>query len=314
MDSSNNNSDEINLNSLFQSFYTAKFFIVLISLLFSISGIFYALSLPDIFKSDATLMDPVSIQSTSSSLGNISNRYSGIASMAGIELPGQSATQKDVSLAMLRSRDFFRNYYDDKVLLKDLISYQEFDQLNYVDLYLPNGESIIEPNFINSFILFNSHFSVNHNVKNNIIKMSFQHQSPIIAKKWLDKIILDINQYVKNQEVTKASAIYEVLTNKLGEVKNPDLSFVVSKLAEKQIQTITLANVTDEFAFTIIDSASMPEKKSKPFRTWIVLLFTAVGLFISFFLVLISYYLQFSIFLTIKIPFINFTKRLPANL
>ena len=69
---------------------------------------------------------------------------------------------------------------------------------------------------------------------------------------------------------------------------------MISKLAEKQIQTITLSKVTNEFAFQVIDSPYLPEK-FKPYRTWVVVLITIIGFIISSFLVLITYYLGFYI-------------------
>ena len=309
MDNTRINQDEINLYNLFLAFWKAKYFISLISSIFAVIGILYALSLPNIYKSESTLMDPAAGQSGSSRLEGIAAQYSGLASMAGVSIGSDNTTQKDISLAMLGSRDFFIKYFNDKELLKDLVSYKSFDSNANKSIYFKKGEEVIVPSFINSFNLFKQHFSFDEDVQSNIIRMSFEHQSPEIAKKWLQAIIIDINQYVKNKEVNKASATYDILMNQISTVNNPDLSFMISKLAEKQIQTITLSKVTDEFAFTTIDSPYIPEKKSKPYRSWIVILFVFIGALFSSFTVLILYYLGFHISLKSDIAFLDIAKK-----
>tara|TARA_B100000767_G_scaffold266786_1_gene284662 strand:- start:5148 stop:6077 length:930 start_codon:yes stop_codon:yes gene_type:complete len=309
MDDTPINQDEINLYNLFIAFWNAKYFIILICLIFSMLGVLYAISLPNIYKSEATLIDPAAGQSGRSGLEGIAAQYSGVASMAGISIGSETTSQKDISLAMLKSRDFFTNYFNDKEMLKDLVSYKSFDSDANKSIYFKKGEEVIVPNFINSFNLFKKHFSFGEDVKSNVIRMSFEHQSPEIAKKWLQAIIIDINQYVKNKEVIKASATYNILMNQISTVNNPDLSFMISKLAEKQIQTITLSKVTDEFAFITIDSPYIPEKKSKPYRSWIVILISFIGAVFSSFTVLILYYLGFHISLKSKIAFIHIAKK-----
>jgi len=311
MNTQNINPDEINLKNLALSFWSSRAFILIISTGFAIFAVLYALSLPDVYKSQATLIDPNANSSSSSNLASMADRYSGLASMAGISLGGGSSSQTDVALAMLNSRDFFLKYFDNKELLKDLVSHKHYDAALKKDLYIKNSN--IASTFDSSFKLFHNHFSYNKDIKTSLITLSFQHQSPSISKKWLDNIIFDINKYVKDKEVKKASATYDILTKEISSINNPDLNFMVSKLAEKQIQTITLAKVTDEFAFTVIDSPYIPEKKFKPYRSWVVALITFLGFLISSLSVLISYYLGFSISMKFLPPFIEFTQIKTSN-
>jgi len=300
------NIDEINLKNLARSFWKSKYFILFISLVFFVFAIFYALSLPNIYKSEATLIDPSASSSRQSDFAAIADRYSGLANMAGISIGGGQSSQTDLVLAILKSRDFFNKYYENKDLLKDLIYFKEYDHVNKKNIYI--SSNIFDDSFDNSFKLFHEHFSSSKDIKSNLVTLTFEHQSPSIAKKWLDKIIFDINKYVKDKEVEKATATYDILANEIVSINNPDLNFMISKLAEKQIQTITLSKVTNEFAFQVIDSPYLPEKKFKPYRTWVVVLITIIGFIISSFLVLITYYLGFYILIKANPPFITFLK------
>ena len=84
---------------------------------------------------------------------------------------------------------------------------------------------------------------------------------------------------------------------------------MISKLAEKQIQTITLSKVTNEFAFQVIDSPYLPEKKFKPYRTWVVVLITIIWFY--YFIIFSSYYilLRFLYFDKSQSTFYHFFKK-----
>ena len=83
-DQSNKNyGDEIDLLELFHVLWGKKFYIVAITSIFALSSILYALSLPNIYKSEAIMM-PVE---ANSEMGGMLGQYSGMASLAGISIP-----------------------------------------------------------------------------------------------------------------------------------------------------------------------------------------------------------------------------------
>ena len=97
--------DEIDLIEMFLVLWNKKLIIILITGLVSIGSIFYSLSLPNIYKSQAI------ISSASSSSGNLSStisQYSGLADMAGISLPAQGGSDKfSMGLEVIKSLSFF---------------------------------------------------------------------------------------------------------------------------------------------------------------------------------------------------------------
>ena len=80
----NNTNDEIDLKELFFILWSSKYKIIIICFLFSVSAIFYSLSLPNIYKSEAVLS---SASSSGSNLSSLASQYSGVADLAGISLP-----------------------------------------------------------------------------------------------------------------------------------------------------------------------------------------------------------------------------------
>ena len=81
--------DSIDLKELFNLLYEGKKLIILITSVFTLCSVFYALSLSNYYKSETLL----SVTSESSpNLGSLS-QFSGLASMAGINLPSASGDQ-----------------------------------------------------------------------------------------------------------------------------------------------------------------------------------------------------------------------------
>ena len=58
----------------------------------------------------------------------------------------------------------------------------------------------------------------------------------------------------------------------------------------KQIQTINLSEMTDEYALKVVDSPSFHEKKSSPYRSWMVVMGALVGFLFSLLLVITYFY------------------------
>ena len=92
----------IDINTLLMSLWRGKYIILATTLLFSLVSVYYALSIPNYYKSSALLK--VAGQNSSPS---IMSQYSGLASIAGISLPS-NGSQNDAYLATatLKSRDF----------------------------------------------------------------------------------------------------------------------------------------------------------------------------------------------------------------
>ena len=119
--------------------------------------------------------------------------------------------------------------------------------------------------------------------------ISIEHQSPNIAKKWLDMIILNINESMrdidKEASLNSINFLNELLTsNNMKSSKE-----VIANLLENQIQTLMLASSDKAYVFKIIDSPVSPEKKSGPSRALICILGGFFGVMLSLLVSFIMY-------------------------
>ena len=98
--------DEIDLSELFHVLWDKIFYIGAITSIFSLISIIYALMLPNIYQSKATLM---AVEQSSGMSGMI-GRYSGMASLAGISLDSKSGSKDQEAIARIKSFEFFHMY------------------------------------------------------------------------------------------------------------------------------------------------------------------------------------------------------------
>ena len=117
--------------------------------------------------------------------------------------------------------------------------------------------------------------------KTQFISISIEHQSPYIAKKWLDIVIENINESMRDNDAKKALSSIDFLQNSLKETKIKEIKDAVTQLLEDQIQALMFASANKDYIYKIIDLPIVPEKKSDPSRLIICLLGAILGCMIG---------------------------------
>ena len=104
--------DEISLIDLAATLWRRKWLIVGVTCVAAVFSVIYALMQPNMFTASSTLL-PIS-GSSSSAL----SQYAGLASMAGVSLPGAAASDPTVKIeAILKSRGFAEKLIDEMNLI-----------------------------------------------------------------------------------------------------------------------------------------------------------------------------------------------------
>lgn len=295
--------DEIDLAELWRAIWSGKLLIIVISGLFAILSIFYALNQPNIYKA-TTLLAPTSEQGGASGLAKMAGQFGGLASLAGINLGGGGTDKTGLALEVLMSRIFLEKFINEHEILAPLMAAKNWDVTSntlIIDEEIYNAENkkwIREvaaprkpkPSPWESYKAFKKIFSVATDKESGMITMSIEHYSPMIAKQWLLWLVDDINTTMREQDKAEAQRSIDYLSNKLKETQLADMQTVFYQLIEEQIKTIMLAEVSQEYIFKTIDPANAPEEKAKPKRALIVILGTILGGMLSVVIVLIRYF------------------------
>jgi uncharacterized protein involved in exopolysaccharide biosynthesis len=294
--------DEIDLRELFGVLWDGKWWIAGITAIASIMAVAFALSLPNIYQSEA-LLAPAS--SSSGGLGGLAQQYGGLASLAGISLPGGGGDDKTaLGLEVMKSRRFIAEFIERHDLLVPLMASSGWDQ--------STGELIIDneiyesatkkwirdvsppkrpvPSLQEAHQEFEELLSITEDKKSGFIGLSIKHYSPIVSQQWVAWLIEDINNTLREQDVTEAERSIAYLKQQIEATLLTDLQSMFFELIQQQTETIMLAKVRQEYAFKTIDPAVVPEEKSEPKRALICVLGTLLGCMLAVLWVLVMHY------------------------
>ena len=292
--------DEIDLRELFTVLWRGKLLIVGVTLLFAIGAVVYALSLPNIYRSEALLAPATEAGGGGSALGGLS----GLAGMAGISLPGGGADKTALGLEVMQSRAFIERFIDQHELLVPLmaatgwnvqtgellIDADVYDVVNQTWLREPKPPRQSKPSAQEAYGKFQKVLAVAEDKKTGFVNLSVEHFSPIVAQQWVTWLVQDVNNVMREQEVSEAERAITYLKGQVANTSLTDLQAMFFELIQSQTETIMLAKVREEYLFKTIDPAIVPEQKYGPKRALICVLGTLLGGMLAVLLVLIRHY------------------------
>jgi LPS O-antigen subunit length determinant protein (WzzB/FepE family) len=298
-----NQDDEIDLAELWRAIWAGKFTIIIISMIFAVGSVYFALSKPNIYKA-STILAPVSSEGGAGGLGALAGQLGGLASMAGISLGGGGGDKTALALEILKSRSFIENFINKHDLLVPLMASKSWDMATDtlildIELYDAASQKWIrevktpkkqEPSPWEVYKEFSSLISISQDKTSSMVSIAVEFYSPEIARQWLTWLIQDINEYMREQDQIEANASIEYLTKQLANIKVSTMETVFYQLIEEQTKNMMLIMVKEEYVLKTVDPAQVPDTKDKPKRALIVVLGTMIGGIISVLIVLIRYF------------------------
>lgn len=291
---------DINLALLVKGLWQGKVAIITTSFVFAVLAVFYALSLPNIYRSDALLM-PNFQEQNAGALSGLGGQIGGLASLAGISLGGGNSDKVGYALEVIKSREFLYNFIKERDLKKPLMATIGWDRSN--DAYIFD-ETIYdkasnkwvreveapykpEPSLQETYEKFvTEHLSISQNKDSGMVSISVYHYSPYLAKELVEVLVDAINTTVKDQDLEEATKSIQFIEQELQSTKDSGMRAMFYQLIEQQLQTLMLAKVRDDYVLKVVDRAVVAEQKYKPHRAIIVIMWTLFGGFISTIVVL----------------------------
>lgn len=289
--------DEIDLAELWHAIWSGKLLIIVISSIFAISSIIYAINQPDIYRA-STLLAPSSEQGGAGGLAKMAGQFGGLASLAGINLGSGANDKTGLALEVLKSRVFIEEFINKHQLIVPLIAAQGWDaeskELILNDkVYEKTADTWLVksvPSPWQAYKAFIANLTITKSAETGMITLAIEHYSPEVATQWLLWLVNDINSTMREQDKVEAQNSIDYLSKKLQETQLADMQTVFYQLIEEQTKTIMLAEVSQEYVLKTIDPANAPEEKAKPKRALIVVLGTMLGGVLSLLIVLIRYF------------------------
>jgi len=298
----NNPDDEIDLRELFSVLLDGKWIILSITTFVLIIGVIFSLFLPNIYISKALVVPVNQSNGTSGTLRS----YNGLAGLAGISLPSsddQSNSAK--ALQKINSLSFFENNILTNIYLPDLMAVKSWEpQTNMLvfddnifdmqtnkwirDYSYPQKQI---PSAQESFEVFKKeHLNISEDINSGFITVTIKHQSPFIAKEWVDLVVREVNSFYRQKDKLEAEKAVNYLNKQISITGLSEIKEALAQLLQEETKKLTLIEANQSYVFDFIDPPAVMEQKSEPNRTLICLLSALLGVVLSIVFVLIRYY------------------------
>jgi uncharacterized protein involved in exopolysaccharide biosynthesis len=290
--------DTINMVEIVRQLWYKKITIIIITSIFAVISILYALSLPNIYRS-SILLAPME-ENSQSQLAGLAQQFGGLA--GGLNIGSGTSLKTPLSLETLRSRKFIKNFVKKHDILIALMAIESWsvssNEITYddkiYDITNKNWVLKIKNKIIGSPPLdymvhekFIENLKIETDKDTGFVSISFDFYEPNLAQKWLSLLIDDLNEFSRTEEIKSSKISIQYLQEQLQKTNVLEIKNLFYQLIQEKIKDGMLAETTEDFIFKVIDPAIVPEKKNSPKRAIIVTLFTFIGGLLSFFYVLL---------------------------
>ncbi|WP_346209168.1 Wzz/FepE/Etk N-terminal domain-containing protein [Aeromonas salmonicida] len=293
--------DEIDLRELFVALWRGKWWIVTCTLLGAVIAVVVAISLPNIYRSEALLAP--SAEQQGGGLSAMAAQFGGLASLAGVNLKNGGPDKTAIAVEIGKSRQFLSHFIRQHQLEVSLMAAIKADKATdelVIDeeIYdvagkkwvreVPPGRSV-EPTDWELVKAFRELTSINQDTKSGLVTVAVEFYSPELAKQWVDWLVADLNEAMKLRDQTDATRNITYLKAQLEKTPVADMQKVFYQLIEDQTKTLMLTEVNQEYVFKTLDPAVVAEEKAKPKRALIAVLGTLLGGMLGVMLVLVRH-------------------------
>lgn len=294
---SKSDSEELDLRSLFILIYGGKWTIFFSTLLASILIVFYSLSIPNVYTS-YSLLAPAQTSSQSSAF----DRITGLASVGGINLQSSEGSLTDEAIATIKSLKFFKNNFLPNIFLPNLFAIEEWNMAKNNIIYNKNIFDIeskkwlrnakppktSQPSAQEGYRAFLNGFEISQDDKNGYVTIKITHQSPVIAQKWNEIIIYQINMLTRDNAKLQVTKSINFLNLQLSQTNLSEVKEALANILEQETKKLMLIESNSEYVFKVIEPPYAPEIKSSPSRALICIIGAFMGFMIGIFIVLVK--------------------------
>ena len=288
--------DEVDLRELISVVWKEKIAIIVATGVVALSSIFISLSLTNYYTSEAVVIARDQ-QDTPLS------EFSGLASLAGVNLDNAGNSLFKM-MAIIESREFVKHLITFDDVLPSIMAAKSYDassQELYFDPEVYDSETktwtrevpvnrALEPSYLEAHKEYLEMISMVKDKLTGHISIGVEHVSPVFAKEFLTLIIQEANNLNRDIDIESSSKALTYLTAELSQTPQLEVKKSISKLIEHQFETRMMASIHDDYVLIPLEPPFIPERKSGPIRSLIVILSTLVAGLVSVMTVLMRHY------------------------
>lgn len=264
----------MDLAELFRLLWVRRWLLTSIVVVFIALAVAAALLMTPIYRSSALLV-PAEVETSgmSSLLGGL-GELGGLAALAGLDLGGSGNATAE-SLAVLRSRSFTEAFLRDLDLMPVLFA----DAWDAAGKRWRNPDDA--PSMADGYKYFDEEIrSVTQDARTGLVTVNVDWRDAAVSAEWANALVDRLNAEMRRRAIERTNAAVKFLEQELANTVIVDTRTAIGRLMETQINQRMLANVTEEYAFRVIDRALPPDDDDpvRPRPLVMVVLATAAGL------------------------------------
>ena len=286
-------SDDINLIMLFKVLISYWRRIAAISVILTLISSFFILQMKDSYKSYSLIRAVDEDQGISSLL----SQYSGIASMAGINVATE-ADNGDIAVAKINSREFFNHLISFDGVLPNIIAAKEYDKKNKKVIFnenIYNSEKGAwldgEPSIEKAYDIYKKQMLwIRKTGDTKFISITIKHISPEFSHRMITLIFDEINNLTREKDRRETSESLAYLEGLLPNTKIKDIKETISNIIKTQIQKNMLSKIRENYFLEYLDKPVVPENPDSLSKKVLLALSFLLNLIISSLACLIRFY------------------------
>ena len=225
--------------------------------------------------------------------------------MAGVDIPsaGGELTNSKKAYKKLTSLSFFQNEIMPSIFLPNLMALESWESETNSLIYdktifdiksntwMTSSPYSLEakPSAQASFLKFKKHIALNEDDEG-FMHISVKHQSPFIAKKWSELLIVNINSFYRQKDKLESEKAVNYLNEKLATTNLSAVKEAINDLLQDEIQKLTLIEASESYVYELIDYPAVMEFNDEPNRKFIISFSFIFGLFLSMIFVFAKHY------------------------
>jgi len=246
--------------------------VVMFSLMFALA----AAVMTPVYRVTAVLVSASTERNRlSDGINSALGQLGGLASLAGVGV-GSNDTATEEALAVIKSRQFTERFIEDLDLMPDLFP----GQWDSVNAKWKVSEAK-QPTPARAFRAFAKLRTVAQDKKTGMVTVQIDWKDRLRAAEWTNELIKRINLEMRARAIAKTEASLTFLEKELATTSIIETREAINRLIEAQVKQRMLANVTDEYAFRVIDKAMAPDADEfvRPNKPLLIVLGPLLGFF-----------------------------------
>lgn len=276
--------ESIDLRDILQRVVARRWWVLGSVLVCSAAFLSAAFLLRPVYRATAMMVSASAERnSLSGSLGSSLGQLGGLAALAGVEI-GANDSETEEALAVLKSRQFTERFIGEKGLMPKLF-WKKWDAS-------ANRWKVSEqrqPTPARAFKYFDKKVRrVVQDKKSGLITLHIDWIDRIEATEWANELVRRLNEEMRRRAIDSANRSMKYLERELTNTTEVETRQAINRLIEAQIKQRMLANVSEEYAFRLVDAALPPDQNDIHFpkRALLAVAGPVVGLFFGIVLAL----------------------------